>query len=96
MNVGIIDAIQSIANAAFACLLESNGDVIVAFGLSDEYTKPEESAGLSLKKIMMRTMPNTISTKEIKASTYGNDLYPYDEHMLSSIQKSIHVCVMNL
>ncbi len=79
MNVGIIDAIQSIANAAFACLLESNGDAIVAFGLSDEYT-----------------MPNTISTEEIKASTYGNDLYPYDEHMLSSIQKSIHVCVMNL
>ena len=57
INVGIIDAIQSRANAAFACGLERNGDsdvtvpwlVVVCFGE---------------KKIEIRTMPNIISMIE--------------------------------
>ena len=77
MKVGMMDAIQSIINAATACLLESKGDEINPLLLAKLYEKRLlGSEVLSPKKMMIRITPNIISMIAIKPSTYGTDLYP--------------------
>jgi len=80
MQVGMIDAIQSRANAAHDCLLKSKGDVTT--GCEDKIVESVAFAsGLGEKKIMIRKMPNTNSHNEMKASTNGKALYPYEVHI---------------
>ncbi len=66
------------AKAAFACVLESNGDAINWLSFIDENVKVLLGACNDFlpKKIIMRKTPNIISINEINAITYGKDLYP--------------------
>jgi hypothetical protein len=81
MQVGMIDAIQSRANAAHDCLLKSKGDVTT--GCEDKIVESVAFAsGLGEKKTMIRKIPNISSHNEMKASTNGKALYPYEVHIV--------------